>query len=297
MTRALVVAGGGVLWRGAADQPEVAVIHRPQYDDWSLPKGKAKATEHLIVTAVREVEEETGSVVELGPPLLTTHYRVRVRGRLADKMVTYWAMRHAGGDFVESDEVDELEWLPVRPARRRLTKRTDVNVLDAFVRAPKDTRPLVLLRSCPTRSTVVRKDDRPARTLSRRGREQAEDLVPVLDRIGVQALRSADSAACTSTLRPYGRAARVPITVDARLGRVAYPDHQRELLEELAEEASQVTTALCCPRPVVADLVGSLGWLGRGRPPHDTGLRKGGWWLLHLQGGRVVAHERHEPVR
>ena len=297
MSRAVVVAGGGVLWRGEVDRPEVAVVHRPQYDDWSLPKGKAKATEHLIVTAVREVEEETGSVVELGPALLTTRYRVRVRGRMADKVVTYWAMRHAGGDFVESDEVDEIDWLPLRAARRRLTKRADVSVLDAFVRAPKDTRPLVLLRSGPTRSTAVRRDGRPTRTLSRRGREQAEDLVPVLDRLGVEALRSADSAACTSTLRPYGRAAQLPITVDARLGRAAYPGHQRELLAELAEEATQVTTALCCPRPVVADLVGSLGRLGRGRPPHDTGLRKGGWWLLHLQGGRVVAHERHEPVR
>ena len=297
MTRALVVAGGGVLWRGDAVRPEVAVVHRPRYDDWSLPKGKAKATEHLIVTAAREVEEETGSVAELGPCLLTTRYRVRVRGKIADKVVTYWSMRHAGGEFVESDEVDELEWLPVRAARRRLTKRTDATVLDAFVRAPKDTRPLVLLRSGPTRSTAVRRDGRPARTLSRRGREQAEDLVPVLDRLGVESLRSADSAACTSTLRPYARAARVPISVDARLGRAGYPGHQREVLDELVEEATRVTTALCCPRPVVADLVGSLGRLGRSRPPHDTGLRKGGWWLLHLQDGRVVAHERHEPVR
>jgi 8-oxo-dGTP diphosphatase len=297
MSRAVVVAGGGVLWRGAADEPEVAVIHRPQYDDWSLPKGKAKQAEHLIVTAVREVEEETGSLVEVGPSLITTRYRVRLRGRSADKVVTYWAMRHAGGDFVESDEVDEIEWLSLRAARRRLTKRTDVSVLNAFSRAPKDTRPLVLLRSGPTRSTAVRRDGQPTRTLSRRGREQAEDLVPVLDRLGVEALRSADSAACTSTLRPYGRAARISITVDARLGRAAYPSHHRELLTELREEATSTTTALCGPRAVVADLVGSLGRLGRGRPPHDTGLRKGGWWVLHLQDGRVVAHERHEPVR
>ena len=297
MSRALVVAGGGVLWRGAADQPDVAVIHRPQYDDWSLPKGKAKAAEHLIVTAVREVEEETGSAVALGPRLLTTRYRVRVRGKVADKVVTYWAMRHEGGEFVESDEVDEMEWLPVRAARRRLTKRSDMAVLDAFARSPKDTRPLVLLRSGRTRSTAVRRDGRPTRTLSRRGREQAEALVPVLDSLGVAALRSADSAACTSTLRPYGRAAGTTLTVDARLGRAAYPRHHGELLAELVEEAAQATTALCGPRAVVADLVVSRGRLGRVRPPHDVDLRKGGWWLLHLRDGRVVAHERHEPVR
>ena len=60
MTRAMVLAAGGVLWRGDADDPEVALVHRPQYDDWSLPKGKAKPGEHLLVTALREVSEETG---------------------------------------------------------------------------------------------------------------------------------------------------------------------------------------------------------------------------------------------
>ena len=60
MSRPVVLAAGGVLWRGDADDPEVAVVHRPQYDDWSLPKGKAKPGEHLLVTALREMAEETG---------------------------------------------------------------------------------------------------------------------------------------------------------------------------------------------------------------------------------------------
>ena len=71
MSRPLVLAAGGVVWRGDAEDPELAVVHRPAYDDWSLPKGKAKPGEHLLVTALREVAEETGQQAVIGP-LLTT---------------------------------------------------------------------------------------------------------------------------------------------------------------------------------------------------------------------------------
>jgi 8-oxo-(d)GTP phosphatase len=55
VSRSTVLAAGGVLWRGDASDPEVALVHRPRYDDWSLPKGKAKPKEHLLVTGLREM--------------------------------------------------------------------------------------------------------------------------------------------------------------------------------------------------------------------------------------------------
>jgi 8-oxo-dGTP diphosphatase len=88
-----VLAAGGVLWRGDPEDPELAVVHRPAYDDWSLPKGKAKPGEHLLVTALREVAEETGQRAVIGPLLTTVRYRVTAGGRPADKVVTYWSMR------------------------------------------------------------------------------------------------------------------------------------------------------------------------------------------------------------
>ena len=292
MSRPVVVAGGGVLWRGEPAAPEVALIHRPRYDDWSLPKGKAKRDEYVLEAALREVAEETGSLPQIGPRLLTTRYRVQVRGRPADKVVTYWSMQHRAGEFVESDEVDALEWLPVRAARRRLSKRADVAVLQAFARVPRGTRPLVLLRSGPT--TAARSSGRSVQVLSRRGRDHAQRLVPLLEELGVDALRSADDAASTGTLRPYGRGAGLTLHVDARLRRAAYPQHRRALLDEIRAETEQATPAVCVPRAVLEDLVGALGRGAPVRAPRDRSLRKGGWWLLHMRDGRVQAFERHE---
>jgi 8-oxo-dGTP diphosphatase len=100
-----VAAAGGVVIR----EGEVAVVHRPKYDDWSLPKGKLDPGEGWEEAALREVEEETGLRCELGRELESARYRDR-KGR--DKLVRWWLMRPVEGEFVPNDEVDELRWLP-----------------------------------------------------------------------------------------------------------------------------------------------------------------------------------------
>ena len=87
-------AAGAVLWRPGADGPEVALVHRRRYDDWSLPKGKSLPGEHVLLTAVREVAEETGVRVVLGPRLPSTHYQQHGN---RPKTVDYWAAKAAGG--------------------------------------------------------------------------------------------------------------------------------------------------------------------------------------------------------
>ena len=104
-----VLAAGGVLWRRDPLDPEVALVHRPKYDDWSLPKGKAKAGEHLLVTALREMTEETGYHPRIGPHLMTVRYRVNSGNHSSNKVVTYWSMRCAGGSFLASNEVDQID--------------------------------------------------------------------------------------------------------------------------------------------------------------------------------------------
>ncbi len=106
------------------------LVHRPKYDDWSLPKGKADADEHDEETAVREVEEETGFTCELGPELPSTAYRDRYD---RPKVVRYWAMHPvAERPFRPNDEIDELVWLPVGEAADRLTYERDRAVLAAL---------------------------------------------------------------------------------------------------------------------------------------------------------------------
>src|SRR5580698_4828001 len=106
MADKLIEAAGGLLWRpvhGGAGL-EVALVHRPKYDDWSIPKGKLNAGEHPIIAALREVWEETGHVGVLGRPL----GEIRYLKDGSPKRVRYWAMRLGDGHFSPSSEVDQL---------------------------------------------------------------------------------------------------------------------------------------------------------------------------------------------
>jgi 8-oxo-dGTP diphosphatase len=125
-----VRAAGGVVWRrDGTGALEALVVHRPQYDDWTLPKGKLLPGEHDEEAALREVEEETGLRCELGRELPSSTYRDR-HGR--PKVVRFWAMRPLDGDFRPHDEVDEVRWLPLAGAAEALTHERDRAVLAAL---------------------------------------------------------------------------------------------------------------------------------------------------------------------
>lgn len=124
-------AGGLLLRRGAGDGLEVAVVHRPRYDDWTLPKGKLDPGETDQQAAAREVEEETGMRGTLGPVVGRIRYHDR---HDRAKIVTYFAMTDASGEFTPNDEVDELRWLPLDDAVDLLTYERDRDVV-ASIRA------------------------------------------------------------------------------------------------------------------------------------------------------------------
>lgn len=130
VSTAVVEAAGGVVWRRTpAGEVEVLLVHRPRYDDWSVPKGKLGAGEDHARAALREVEEETGLHCTLGEELPSTSYFDR-KGR--PKRVRYWAMTPAGGVFRPSDEVDQVRWLPVDAAASQLSYPRDRAVLAAL---------------------------------------------------------------------------------------------------------------------------------------------------------------------
>jgi 8-oxo-dGTP pyrophosphatase MutT (NUDIX family) len=109
-----VLAAGGLVLRDG----DVALVHRPRYDDWSLPKGKLDEGEDFEQAALREVEEETGLRCRLGRTLGDTTYKDR-KDRL--KLVRYFEMHPESGEFTPNDEVDELRWLPLAEAGAALT--------------------------------------------------------------------------------------------------------------------------------------------------------------------------------
>ena len=120
----LVRAAGGVVVRDG----RLLLVHRPKYDDWTLPKGKCEPGESDEACAVREVEEETGLVCELGTELLSTHY-TDSRGR--PKRVRWWLMSPVSGEFTPTNEVDEIRWLTREEAAALLSYRRDQALLDA----------------------------------------------------------------------------------------------------------------------------------------------------------------------
>ncbi len=141
-----VRAAGTALWRPGPDGPLVAVVHRPRYDDWSLPKGKLEPGEHPAAAAARETLEETGHTARLGRGLGSSAYDVLVDGVPTPKTVRWWAAEATGGAFVPGPEVDALRWLPVASARALLTAGRDTAVLDGLVGAPAGAAVLLLVR-------------------------------------------------------------------------------------------------------------------------------------------------------
>jgi len=121
-----IEAAGGVVVRDG----RVALVHRPRYDDWTLPKGKLDPGESFEQAAVREVEEETGLRCRIERPLGESRYRA-----LAGPKVVRWFLMTCGdGEFVADDEVDELAWVRLDDAADRLTYERDVRVLEEATR-------------------------------------------------------------------------------------------------------------------------------------------------------------------
>lgn len=126
-----VIAAGGVIWSGTTTEPKILLIHRPKYDDWSLPKGKQESGENLFTTAVREIQEETGYKVKLTAYLGTVTYPLKNRKK---KLIHYWSTEIVSGEFKINSEVDQIAWLPLTQANKKITNKTDKKILERFTR-------------------------------------------------------------------------------------------------------------------------------------------------------------------
>jgi 8-oxo-dGTP diphosphatase len=207
----IIRAAGVVLVRAGTHGAEVAVIHRPHRDDWSLPKGKNDPDEHDAVTAVRETREETGFTVILEAGLSRQTYEEDG----IPKSVSYWRARSAGGEFIPNPEADELRWLDLDGARDLLTYPDDADtVAEALAVGP--TRPLVILRhgKAFARSDWTESDD--ARPLSPVGQAQADNAAVVLALFAISDIRSSPSRRCQDTVLPLSQHIGVPLVLDPR---------------------------------------------------------------------------------
>ena len=322
-----VRAAGVVLWRPSAGGPEVALVHRPRYDDWSFAKGKRLPGEHVLVTAVREVSEETGVRVVLGRRLSPASYLSESRPNRVD----YWAARPAleaspagggasgaavaasGADppdaapagFVPNAEADDRAWLPLGAARDRLTDARDAEVLDEFASGPATTTTLILVRHTSARSKRAWRDaghpDDLTRPLTTRGQAQATHLATLLSCFGPARVISSAAQRCVAAVGPYATLAGAEVETEPAftLGYEDAPDADtgmavttaRQRIAELA--AAGKPAVICAHRENLPSL---LAWacdqLGAPVPPGPP-LAKGAFWVLHASAGRLVCAERH----
>ena len=297
---------------------EVAIVHRPRYDDWSWAKGKLDPGEDWAVAAVRETEEETGLVVRLGPPLPEARYTLLGRdGTPDDKVVRYWSARVTGGDGHLLNEIDEVVWLAVPEAHARLDYARDRDQLLALVRLQQterlDTWPLVLVRHAHAVARGDwRGDDDTTRPLDDLGRARAAALSGVLTAYGVTRVVTSPSERCLRTVEPYAVSAGVRLRTRRGLseeGFAAAPDKAHRHLARLLERGEPAV--LCTHGPVLPallddlerrldlDSAGSVEVVEEFAAARDEKLAKGEALVCHVVGtgeaARVVAVERHLP--
>jgi 8-oxo-dGTP pyrophosphatase MutT (NUDIX family) len=282
-----VLAAGAVLWRSNGDsaEPDVAVIHRPRYDDWSLPKGKVDPGETEPVTAVREVHEETGYSSHLGRRLASVSYPVEQ----GIKKVRYWAARSTDGQFTPNSEVDELKWLPVAAAMKQLGYSHDRKVLRRFAKLPVDTQTVLIVRHGTAGSKSRYKGDDPMRPLDKRGRAQAESLVGQLLAFGANMLYAADRVRCHQTLEPTAEELGAPIHNEPLLTEEAYAEDRKAARRRVLEiAATGGTPVICTQGRVIPDLI--AWWCERdGVRPDKSRNRKGSTWVMSSSQGHLVA--------
>ena len=286
----LIRAAGAVLWRSGAHGPEVALVHRPKYDDWSFPKGKTKDGEHVLHAAVREVWEESGVRATLGRRLSAMEYEKDER----PKRVDYWTATGDGGEFRPNEEIDEIAWLPLREAEIRLTYPHDADLLREFAAGPNRTTPYIVLRHTSAGDKHAWDGDDLLRPLDARGRTEAAGLAESLAGFGAARVFSSATARCLETVLPYAARIGAEIRTDRAFSMGPPATTAKEAGARFARLLAEETpTMVCTHGELVPELIGRACEKLAADPPEDPRLPKGGFWVLHVAAGTLVSAERH----
>ncbi len=291
----MIKAAGAVLWREETPfELEILLVHRPQYDDWSFPKGKVEDGESAIAASYREVMEETGHAAIFGQYLGSSSYKTG-EGK---KKVKYW-MAHAlpaTNPFSPNNEVDKIEWVSIKEARHFLTYDEDRDILDEFINRERYTSTLILLRHA---KAIKRSDwadydlDRP---LSPEGVEQGKRLISQLVPFGIEGIFSSDASRCYATVEPLSEYLNLKVTATAELNEESYDKDSKQALNYVRHLMRYPGNQLIAGHnPIIPEI---LTKLARVEYSADD-LNPADAWVVHHRGDTVHSVEfiRHPKVK
>jgi 8-oxo-dGTP pyrophosphatase MutT (NUDIX family) len=269
----VVYAAGGVVSRTNAAGTEVVLVHRPRYDDWSLPKGKLDKGEHPLLAGVREVREETR--VDAVPRLRLPTVRYLTGVPDVEKTVLYWVMDYRRSEpFEPNDEVDDVRWVPLAEAAGLLTYAHDRGVLAAFPRLSRADGLVILLRHAYAGERDTWDGEDAVRPLDETGAGTARKLAPLLAAYEPSRIVSARPVRCVETVAPLADLTGLPVEVDDTFDESARADAAAAVIRGLA--AADGVTVVCSQGGLIPDVVGLLS--GRDAGAYRT--PKGSAWVL-----------------
>ena len=287
----MIIAAGGVVWRETEDSKiELAIIHRPKYDDWTFPKGKLDTGEELISCAYREIMEETGLDIELGPFLGEVEY-IAIDG---EKQVSYWAAKalSSSKDFHANNEADLLEWHGFESARTKLTRDTDREILDIFIESPFQAAKLIFLRHAKALARSEWQSGDEDRPLDNLGQLQAKRMHAVYQVFGISQIHTSDAVRCYDTVNPMVKGLGIKLEVTGKLSESTYKKDKEKAFDyakDLIKEDARIL--LCSHNPILPKMLNKL--TKKSDVDADEGkLSPADGWVIHRSGKEIIQIDR-----
>jgi 8-oxo-dGTP diphosphatase len=261
-------------------------VHRPRYNDWSLPKGKIDENETALACAYREVFEETGIKARFTRQLGSVEYE----DNGAQKRVKYWVAQALGAsDFVANEEVDQLRWLKPSDSIELATHQSDKEMIERFLEIEGPTDTLIILRHTKALERGDWDGDDSLRTLNESGLAQAQSLIEHLSPFAIDEIYTSDFTRCVQTVSLLGESRGLVVSKVPSLNEATFEsDPERSISFANALKQDERNILICSHNPVIPTML--RGILNTKLKNKDLiKLEPGDAWLVHRVKGEIVA--------
>lgn len=286
----IILAAGALVWRKSKEKKiEIAVIHRPKYNDWTIPKGKVELNESSIACAYREVIEETSLETEFGMYL----GEVKYQSLDGPKQVSFWSAQVVKENtFTPNSEVDEIKWVEAAKAAKFLSLESDKEILSKFNKLKYESKPLVLLRHAKALSRDEWQGDDDDRPLDSLGQMQAKRLLSIYQAFNLEQIHTSDAIRCYDTVEPMAKALGLKLEVSNKLSESAFKkdkedafDYARDLIK------SDKRALLCSHNPILPKVLNKLTKKSDVESDEEK-LYPADAWVIHRIGKEIIQIDR-----